>query len=196
MFFKKKIPAVTLTQEWEERFQNLENIVSGNLEQLMQEIGQLRASANKHDMSIEDMLETWEEQEEKEEELRNTIKNLQETEQKLLSVFEIYMDHFFDMKHFAETRDEEWVRQMKLMDVQSEHCRKLSGLEVVDRPLVQVDYDLHEVIKVVPTEDAELGQKVASVYRCGYLYKGKVMRKAQVCVYRLETSGDGNKDCM
>lgn len=188
MFFKKKIPAVTLTQEWEDRFQNLENILSGDLERLMQEVGQLRTSANKHDMSIEDMLETWEEKEEKEDELRNTIKNLQETEQKLLSVFEIYMDHFFDMKHFAETRDEEWIRQMKLMEVQSEHCRKLSGLEVVDRPLVQVDYDLHEVINVVPTEDAELDQKVASVYRCGYLYKGKVMRKARVCAYRLETS--------
>lgn len=187
MFFRKKVPAVTLTQEWEDRFQNLEHIVSKNLEQVVQDVGQLRASANKHDMSIEDMLETWEEKEERENELRDAIKNLQETEQKLLSVFEIYMDHFFDMKHFAETRDEEWMRQMKLMDVQSEHCRKLSGIEVVDRPLVHVDYDLHEVIKVVPTEDAELDQKVASVYRCGYLYKGKVMRKAQVCAYRLET---------
>ena len=48
-----------------------------------------------------------------------------------------------------------------------------------------VDYDLHDVIQITETKDAEQDRRVADIYGCGYLYRGKVKKKARVAVYQM-----------
>ena len=47
-----------------------------------------------------------------------------------------------------------------------------------------MDYALHEVVEVVETTDIQKNKTIAEVYRPGYVYRGRVKKKAQVKAFR------------
>ena len=62
----------------------------------------------------------------------------------------------------------------------------MCGITVIAEYGTRVDYDLHEVIETVETENPVLDKTVADIYSCGYIYKGNVKKKARVAAYLAE----------
>lgn len=157
--------------------------VSGNLDKLQRLV-------QEQGMSIEDLLEEWNERTVLEDELRTQLREGEEEEQHLLQLFEAYQDQFHNLQRFASGRDEAWTAQIAMMERSLEHYRQACGISLVGECGAEVDYDLHEVIEAIETAQPDQDRKIADVYRGGYLYKGKIKRKAQVAAYKFRDSDE------
>lgn len=191
MFFKSREKEDRLKNELiqslEEKFRMLKQDIgagSRQLEEMNQKVGQLQLSVQKHDMSIEDLLEEWDERRSDEAQVRARFQEGERSENLLLKVFEAYQEQFWNLRRFADTADSELARQLALMEKNLQHDRQLCGISMIGECGVEINYDLHEVIEVLDTTDTRLDGVIAAVYSCGYLYKGKVKKKARVGVYR------------
>lgn len=153
----------------------------------------MQSAAAKHEMAIEDMLESWEEWQEKletqearrAEREKNDTAVLQRREKALVRLLTDYHDQLFALRRAAEEAENaSWNRQFSTaMDKLSEGLA-LAGLQVIDRPGGAFSYALHEAIEVIETSDEALDMRVARVYSCGYVYLGNVVRKAKTAVYQ------------
>lgn len=160
---------------------------SSQWEIISQNVTTLQSVIQKHDMAIEDLLEEWEEKRSDEELVQKQLSEYSKSEQQLLELFEAYQEQFFNLKRFAGAKDPAWTEQIALMEKALRHCQQLCGICIIEECGTEVDYDLHEVIEAVSTADSSKDKTIAAIYRCGYIYKGKVKRKAQVGAYRFET---------
>lgn len=191
MFFKRRDEE--LTKRLEEKFQALEQATveeNRKLETMNQNISQLQKSVQKHDMAIEDLLEEWDEKKSDEDNIKEKFREYENNERYLLELFEEYQEQFWNMKRFADEKDETWAAQIALMEKGLERCRQLCGISIIGECVSTVDYDLHEVIEVLDTTDPDKDKMIARIYRCGYIYKGQVKKKAQVSAYH---AGNGNR---
>lgn len=188
-----------------ERLQALESAASSSAEnnaqsaeQVAQRLTELSGAANRHDMAIEDLLDSWEELQEKQTREAQTLASaLQEAsarEQKeararetaLLKALLSAHDQLFALqKAAAEAGAETWLRQFTLAEQKLEETRLPAGFQVIEQIGVPVNYAVHEVLRTVPTRDAARDRLIADVDARGYVYLGRVVRKAQVSVWRL-----------
>lgn len=143
-------------------------------------------------MSVEDLLEEWTERTAETDDLRARLRECAEQERHLLELFEAYQEQFRNLERFARNRDEEWTAQMAMMERSLERYRQACGITLVGECGMEVDYGLHEVVGVTDTGQPDQDRKIADIYRSGYLYQGKVRRKAQVAAYKFK-SGEAVK---
>ena len=177
-------------------------------EVLSARMSDLRGAANKHDMAIADMLDTWEEWREDTRALRSDLsKRYQEEaresawrENALLEALIDLHDQFYALKRAAEQADDPiWKRQLELAAEKMAGRYALADLQVIQAKDAPVNYDLHEVVSVEAAEDRSQSMRVADVYICGYAYRGKVIRKAKVAAFQwtgqegAETDGQSEK---
>lgn len=158
-----------------------------------QKLDDMRSAASKHEMAIEDMLESWEEWQEKlrDQEARQAEREKTDAaaflrrEKALVKLLMDYHDQFFALRRAAEEAgNAAWSRQFSAsMDSLSEGLA-LAGVQMIDQPGAAFSYALHEAIEAVETPDQALDMRVARVYSCGYVYQGNVLRKAKTAVYR------------
>lgn len=153
--------------------------------QMNQSFSQLHSDVHKHDMAIEDLLDEWAEKKSDEDDVTARLQEAAQTEKLLLELFEAYQEQFWNLKHYAASKDEALTAQVALMEKNLEHYRRSCAISMIQDCGVSVDYDLHDVIEAVDTTDPALDKTIAEIYRCGYLYKGKVRKKAQAAAYRL-----------
>jgi hypothetical protein len=167
-------------------------------EQLALRVSELSSAANRHDMAIEDLLDSWEElQEKQKEETRALSAALTETaarqdkeargrEKALLELAMKAHDLFFGFQRAAaEAGSETWNRQLALAELKLAEARLPASFQVIDKAGVPICFAVHEVVSVIPTQDAAQDRLIAEVYACGYVYMGRVLRKAQVSAWRL-----------
>lgn len=153
--------------------------------QLESRLDGLHSDVHKHDMAIEDLLDEWDEKKSDEKEVQAQLQEASQTETLLLSMFETYQEQFWSLRHYADSnKDEAWAAQLALMEKTLERCRRSCAIDVIQDCGVSVDYQLHDVIEAVECADPALDKTVAEVYRCGYLYKGKVRKKARIAAYK------------
>lgn len=145
---------------------------------------QLHSDIHKHDMAIEDLLDEWSEKKSEEDTINIQLKKAGQAEQQLLELFEAYQEQFWNLKHYAASKDESWASQITLMEKTLKHYQRGSAISIIQASGVSVDYDLYDIIEVIDTADPALDKTIAEIYRCGYLYKGKVRKKAQAAAYR------------
>ncbi len=172
----------------EKRFQAIAGKLeedSGKLEEMGRCTGELRTAVQKHDMAIEDLLEKLEENESEREEAGKRILECERSENLLLELFESYQEQFWNLKRFAGEQDGAWSAQLALIEEKLEHCRQLCGISVIEESGVEVNYDLHEVVEAVDTAEQDHDKLVAEIISWGYLYKGKIMKKARVRAYHV-----------
>lgn len=162
----------------------LENALNQTTGRLEQQLNQLQTDVHKHDMAIEDLLDEWDEKKSDEESVKTRELEAVQTEKLLLSLFEAYQEQFWNLKHYAASKDGTWASQLALMEINLEHFRRTCAISMIQECGVSVDYDLHEIIEAIDTTDPALDKTIADIYRCGYLYKGKVRKKAQAAAYR------------
>ncbi|MDE7312874.1 MAG: nucleotide exchange factor GrpE [Eubacterium sp.] len=171
-----------LEAELEDQFQQNFNPFESRFQQLHAEI-------HKHDMAIEDLLDEWEEKSSDEERVKLRLQEADEAEKLLLKLFEAYQEQFWSLKHYAASKDDTWTSQITLMEKNLEQYRRACAVSMIQDCGVNVDYGLHDIIEVVDTKDPALDKTIAEIYRCGYLYKGKVRKKAQASAYRFSKKG-------
>ena len=188
MFFKKRTDHAALAQEKLSVLDSLQTDVRSLLQtigQLESRLDGLHSDVHKHDMAIEDLLDEWDEKKSDEKEVQAQLQEASQTETLLLSMFETYQEQFWSLRHYADSnKDEAWAAQLALMEKTLERCRHSCAIDVIQDCGVSVDYQLHDVIEAVECADPALDKTVAQVYRCGYLYKGKVRKKARIAAYK------------
>lgn len=160
-----------------QNIRQLETTFSQNLQKLQLDV-------HKHDMAIEDLLDEWAEKKSDEASAAARLQEASQTEHQLLTLFEAYQEQFWNLRHFAASKDESWKSQIALMEQALEHELRACAICLIDACGVSVDYELHDVIEAIDTSDPALDKTIAEIYRCGYLYKGKVRKKAQAAAYR------------
>jgi len=174
-------------------------------EKLEKELKQLTTAANRHDIAIEDLLDSWEEmQTAQKEEAGKTVSILKELsdrdrkmaterEKSLLDLLMQTQDQLFALQKAAsDAGTEEWIRQFALADRKLGAARLPAGFQVIADNMIPVDYGLHEVINLTETDDPALKHFVAEIYTCGYVYQGKVLRKASISAFRLSEATEGD----
>ncbi len=164
--------------------QQIDKQLQQNFYPLEERFQQLHAEIHKHDMAIEDLLDEWDEKSSDEESVKLRLREADETEKLLLTLFESYQEQFWSLKHYAASKDNTWTSQITLMEKTLEQYRRACAISIIQDCGVSVDYALHDIIEAVETEDPAQDKTIAEIYRCGYLYKGKVRKKAQASAYR------------
>ena len=80
--------------------------------------------------------------------------------------------------------DASWREQCRMLEQEAEKYLRDADMRETGKAGEPVDYELHQVLDAVDTDKEELAGTVARVYRRGRIYRGKVIRKAQVAAYR------------
>lgn len=162
----------------------METRINNQLDQIEAHCSRLQTDVHKHDMAIEDLLDEWAVKKSDEDSIRTQLDEARQTEQQLLELFEAYLEQFWNLRHYAASKDASWASQITLMEKNLKHYQHSCAISLIQERGVSVDYDLHEIIDVTDTTDPALDKTIAEIYRCGYLYKGKVRKKAQAAAYR------------
>lgn len=153
---------------------------------LSKDVKQNGTDISRHDMALEDcldMLEEWGKERVYEQKQRQS---LEQEREKLLQMLGTYQEQLWNMKTYAEKNDSAWHQQLLLVEKVVQEKMVFSGITAIDRTDCVVNYELHEVIELIDTEDMNRDRTVAVVYKPGYLYRGEVRKKAQVAVYHLQ----------
>ncbi|MBQ9009673.1 MAG: nucleotide exchange factor GrpE [Clostridia bacterium] len=156
----------------------------------------LTTSISRHNMAIEDLIESLEETNEDQQSLVDDVKDLlkrqkdfrlaslEDENDALLALALSYQDQLSLLEGAAQS-DPVWGHQFELVRQKMTAPLENAGLFVVDEANVPVNYDLHEVIERVDTTDPALHFCVAEVYTPGYVFNNKVLRKAKISAYAL-----------
>lgn len=156
------------------------------LETLSKEIQQNSTDIRKHDMALEDCLEMLTEQQEEKTQDRKRMNELEEEQNKLLKLLEVYQEQMWRMRKYASEHDPIWFSQLELSKEAVKGRENLCGITLIEEAGARLDYALHEVIEVRETADEGKAQTVAEVCEPGYIYRGVVKRKAKIIAYRKE----------
>ena len=191
------------------RTEKQDELLSGiHTEQEKMTAGLNRAAeaVSQHDRVIEDMLDAWEEIREEQETQISRLQTslMDETKQRaeeairreetLLKTLTDFYDQLFTLQQAAaQTQNEAWEKQIGLMLAQQSEKLALSGIQVIGRPGDGFSYQLHEAMQVLETDDRDQDLRIADVICCGYLYHGKIIRKARTAVWRFRGDGEETK---
>ena len=173
---------------------------NGVLQRIGGQMENLAEAAGKQETAIEDMLDTWEEWQEKLEAQAGNLqgKLLEKAEKELadkmrqehilLEMTVSAWDQLFNLKLAARNAgDETWLRQLKLAENGLKEKAMHAGLQQTGRAGERFSYEIHEALERIDTDQPDLDMTVAEVYRPGYWYLDRAVRKAQVAVYRTKT---------
>ena len=177
------------------------------IENLAKQVKALSAGTNRHDMAVEDLLDSWEELQNEQREERQALsgafsteleKQLAQSEKReaaLLGLLMAYHDQLHGLRRAAERAGAEgWGRQLALAEEKlSGDCASL-GLQTVQDGGVPVNYAIHEVVDTAAADGPERVGCVAEVYSCGYLYLGRTLRKAKVSAWKGAAPGTGEEE--
>lgn len=207
MFFLKKNQSSAQNEEnlkrIEERLERLEQLLQTRQQEnealrrefsenrkaeeagLSRELEQFGRKISRHDMAIENLLDMLEERQEEELSNRRRTQEQREEEEQFLGLFAAYQEQFWQLRSFLDGSGAAWSRQAELMEQELAKSRRYCGIEEISQIGETVDYQIHEVIEVIDTADMAQDRTVAQVFSPGYLYQGRVRKKARVAVYRM-----------
>lgn len=153
--------------------------LSEKLRNLEEAVVRLQTDLKHHNMSIEDMLESWEDFQDRNKEQMEKL----DRQDQLLNLCFVYEQQLHNIHHMAAD-DPAWARQLDLVEMQLKPARIKAGLQVIGKAEEAVDYSLHEVISVQETEEPEKNGLIESVYEPGFCWQGNILKKARVGAYR------------
>ena len=183
----------------EDAVTTMESSGTSSLDGLSASLKDLRTAANRHDMAIEDLLDSWEDLQKEQRAETGSLSaapsslyhqdrtEFQLREKALLDLAMSYHDQLYMLQRAAEEAHmEDWSHQFALADTKLTNIRLPAEFQPVCSANIPVDYSLYEVVDLVPTADSFLDHLIAEVYSCGYLYRGKILKKAKVSVYSFQ----------
>lgn len=194
MLFHKKDKENTALKEMAGRLLSVEQKLAGleqkllagqaDVQVLQQETQQFGKEIKKHNVAVENLLDDLEQKMEEEQTVKELRTEREKERENFLSLFEVYQEHFWQMKNFAKDRNEALYKQLAMMEKNMQNSQNFCGITVTGEEGEKVDYDMYEVVEAVETTDISKDKKVARIYGPGYLYQGKVKKRAKAAVYR------------
>ena len=148
-----------------------------------QEFDQMRKAISRQSDSFEDLLDTISERTQELDALSEQLKNAQKKERALLQLSICCREQLGLIRNQIQD-NQAWADQFRMMDADAAKYLHAAHLQEIGMPGETVDFDLHEVIKVIDTQEERLSGCVAVVYRRGMIYNGEVLMKAQVAAYK------------
>ena len=82
-------------------------------------------------------------------------------------------------------KQEAWSRQFDVMRREAQKYMRSCGMEDVGNAGEPLDYDIHEVLELTETKEEGKAGMVVELFSCGRIYRGRLMKKAQVAAYRM-----------
>ncbi len=162
-------------------------------EQIMRSGQDTERQLKRHSEAVEDMLEERQTLDTALEGYEQRLKEDREREEKLLKLLCRYQEEFCLMEdklhHVEQQYASDWLEQMAVFRKSLVNELYQCAMEETGKPGETVDYRLHEILDTADAEDMALDGTVAYCYRRGCVYRGKVIAKAQVKVYRRKTEG-------
>lgn len=170
----------------------------GTLEERMNELQKLQ---KRQVQSVEDFLEEEQERTDRGEALRQRVQEAGEREEHLLALVGCFQEqlHLLHQQIVMEFQENDskasaWEKQFEIAEDCLKRRMRSCALEEVGHEMEVLDFDYHEVLKVIDTVDDGIESRVAEVFNPGYIYCGKVIKKAQVAAYRRIKDGDDNRN--
>lgn len=149
--------------------------------------------------SLEDILEELQRQDEERQKASGELEKLRKREKELVELCcliagqrEMIVKKLLAEGVLAEDVRAGWRRQAELMVQEAAGLERRCTLQEIGACGEKVDYDCHEILSVCATGREELGGTVAEVFSTGYCYEGRVVKKAQVAVYKYEECVNGS----
>lgn len=149
--------------------------------------------------SLEDILEELQRQGEETENVTGQLREMKKREEMLVELYcllsgqkemilqQLLAEGVLD----AETRAG-WQKQSELMERESEQLERQCTFQRIGTCGEKADYQCHEILSVYDTRQEKQNGTVAQVFSTGYCYQGRILKKAQVAVYRyVETENAG-----
>ncbi len=94
----------------------------------------------------------------------------------------------------SEEARQAWSKQLGMMEAESANAMVKCGVQEFGAQYEPFDTELHEVIKVLETDEKALEGTIAEVYKEGMFYCGKLLQKAKTAVYRWRDSENINSE--
>lgn len=163
-------------------------------ELILGQLSEIQQDLKKQRMAVENLTDEWEDYREEENSWAEQVSHWKQQEANFLKLYEDYQEQLEGLKRYARTEDEKLSGQLELMEEKLEKIRQICGISRISGTGKTVDYDLHEVIRTVGTENSRLHELIEDVYQSGYIYKGKVRKKANVTVYKFEEKDTNERE--
>lgn len=205
MFFEKKRTQQIKESVQEVLEETLHKQEQNQLEQQMGQHHQVCESIEKNQKmirklsdTIEDFLDTLQEDNDETKQFQQSLKESAEREQRLVGLIALYQEQMnlleqwintqadgnIDSNEHSKEAIQAWRQQYNMLKGQVSAESRLCAIENIGVEGESVDYRLHEVLQAIEAEEKEQEGMVAKVYSSGMLYKGKVIKKARVTAYK------------
>lgn len=176
--------------------------VESRLQGFGQEMGEYRKQFHRQSQSVEDLLdevtgqqEQWgtfiKGQQEQWDSFERERQEQKRREDALVSLVSVEREQIRLLEKMVlgavgsdETARNAWENQFRLMEEESKRAMLPCAMEETGTVGEKADYSLHEVKKVVDTQEKGRDGVIAEVYSPGRLYCGRLLKKADVAVYR------------
>lgn len=153
------------------------------LDKMQQQQMEMQKFLRKKMETLDDFLDQLEEEKETQEEAEELRKEASEREIQLCQLIGIYSEQMHTIEALLADK-EGWNEQFLLMGKKRKQLCGLAQIQETGNIGEPFDYRLHEIIKTEETDQDKLEGIISQVYVPGILYRGKIIKKAQVCVYR------------
>ncbi len=142
--------------------------------------------------TVEDFLDTLQEADESQRELRQIQESAGKREQSLLELVGLYQQQMELFEQWIAGQEHEmgdagkeaWQQQLSMLEGKIAAQSRFCAIEMTGFAGEAVDYRLHEVLQAAEPEREEQRGTVAKVHSQGMIYQGTVIRKARVTAYR------------
>ena len=148
-------------------------------------VEKLRSDVKRHNIAVEDMLESWEEFQEKQEELQKTLLSGMGAQDGIVRLCIAYEQQMHNIRRMAD-EDPDWKKQLDLIESQLQPAREKAGFIVTGKKGESVDFSLHEVVQVQDTDKEGENGRIENVYEPGISWQGQIYKKAKVCAWRYQ----------
>lgn len=153
------------------------------LEEMKQEQTDMQKFLRKRMETLDDFLDELQEEKEIKEEKEQTENAAAGREKKLCQLIAIYSEQLHTLEEILSEK-EGWKEQFSIMKQKRNPFCGLAQIQETGNAGEVFDYRLHEIIETKETDQEEQEGMIAKVYVPGLIYQGKIMKKAQVCVYK------------
>lgn len=167
-----------IAQQIQQEIQKVAEKQKEQLSELFEMQQQMQKSIRKNMESVEDLADTIEESVSQKEEQLDTSSELA-----LCNVLGLYMDQLWLLED-ALSKDDEWKKQFAIMNQKRQSLERLAAVQQTGNPGEHFDYRFHEILQTENTTEEAKEGVIAKMYAPGLVYRGEVIKKAKVCVYR------------
>lgn len=149
--------------------------------------------------SFEDLLEELQEEGAENRAAERLLKEYEQREQRLLALVSSQREQMELLERQirkdtsqSEEKRAAWDKQFDVMNREAQKFMRACEMEEVGMAGEPLDYDMHEVLALVDTEDEQQAGTVAEVFCRGRYYRGRLLKKAQVAAFKRRTNAEND----